>query len=206
MRRVTPLALILLGAAGAGMVTRVSMATDEPACEGDFPVPMEPVDYRQEFAAGTLLPDDISLDTHRIKLGMTPGALIAVFGKPTREIEAPERRSARQQCQYLLRLLQKHPTSMQMYTLVPLRLQNMAGVFRVSEWALPNVGTIKSFWYKQQQSGRELSYLYYFSPISIAPTNVERVKGEPNTLVRAGPPRMEWNIDKNRVSIEENRR
>ena len=204
MRRVTPLVLILLGAAGAGMGTRVCIAADEPACGGDFPVPMEPVDYRQEFAAGTLLPDDISLDAHRIKLGMTPGALIVAFGKPTREIEAPERRSAQEQCQYLLRLLQKHPTSMQMYTLVPLRLRNMSGVFRVSEWALPNIGTIRSFWYLPQ-TGREVSYLYYFSPVPIAPTKVERLKGEHLTFVRAGPPRMEWNVERNRVSMAENR-
>jgi hypothetical protein len=94
---------------------------------------------------------------------------------------------------------------MHLYKLVALRLENMSGVFRISEWELPNVGTIKSFWFKPQPSGRELSYLYYFSPISIAPSDVERVKGEPYTLVRAGPPRVEWNIEKNRVSIAENR-
>jgi hypothetical protein len=201
VQQLTPLALILVGA--AGLVTRVCVAAGEPACGGDFPAPMEQVDYRQEFAAGTLLPDDISLNAQRIKLGMTPGALIAVLGEPTREIEAPERRSAREQCQYLLRLLQKHPTSMQMYALVPLRLRNMSGVFRVSEWELPNIGTIKSFWYKAEQSGRELSYLYYFSPVSIALTKVERLNGEHLTLVRAGPPRVEWNIERNRVSIAE---
>jgi hypothetical protein len=94
---------------------------------------------------------------------------------------------------------------MHLYKLVALRLQNMAGVFRVSEWELPNIGTIKSFWYKPPGSGRELSYLYYFSTLPIAPTNIELVKGEPYTLLRTGPPRMEWNIKKNRVSIAENR-
>jgi hypothetical protein len=202
VRPLALLALVLFGA--AGIVTRVCVAAGEPECQGDYPVSVHEVDYRGEFAGGTLLPDEISLNAHTVRLRMTPGALVAVLGEPTRETAAPESRSALEQCQFLLRLLQEHRTWMHLYKLVALRLQNMAGVFRVSEWELPNVGTIKSFWYKPQQSGRELSYLYYFSPISIAPTNVERVKGEPYTLVRAGPPRMEWNIEKNRVSIAEN--
>ena len=199
MRRVASLALMLFGA--AGMVTDISAASDEPTCRKDYPVPTKPVDYRQEFAGGSLLPSEISLNAHIIKLGMSPGALISVLGEPTREFAA-ERRSAPEQCEYLVRLLQEHPTSMHLYKLAALRLKNLAGEFRVSEWELPNIGTIKSFWYAPGRAGRESSYLYYFSPIAMARDKVESLNGQENTLLRSGPPRIEWNIEKNRLSIE----
>jgi len=196
------LALMLLGS--TEMVTGGCLAADDPACGKDYPVPTKPVDYRQEFAGGSLLPSEIVLKAHVIKLGMTPGALVAVLGEPTRQLAA-ESRSVPEQCEYLLQLLQEHPTSMHLYKLAALRLKYLAGEFRVSEWALPDVGTIKSFWYSPDHAGRELSYLYYFAPIAIAPGKVERLKGENNTLLRAGPPRMEWNIQSNRLSIENQR-
>jgi hypothetical protein len=199
VQRFAPLALTLFGA--AGMIAGVSVAADDPSCRKDYPVPTKPVDYRQEFAGGSLLPSEISLNAHVIKLGMTPVALKAVLGEPTRESPS-ERRSSQEQCEYLVRLLQEHPTSMHLYKLAPLRLKSLAGAFRISEWELPSIGTIKSFWYTPEQAGRESSYLYYFLPIAIASTEVERLKGEDNTLLRAGPPRIEWNIETNRLSIE----
>jgi hypothetical protein len=170
-------------------------------CWRDYPIPTDAVNYEKAFVSGTLAPDLILFKGKALKPSMTESSLNGILGSTPAVIEDWRKRTVQEQCEYLLEVLREHPNSMHLYKLGELKLKKMSGLFRVSEWRLPDVGTLRAFFHKPSAEAAESSYLYHQTLLPVPPDNVKRKKGTSYVLTRPGAAGVEWNINLNRISI-----
>jgi hypothetical protein len=169
------------------------------ACWKDYPIPTKPVDYRQEFAAGTLLPDMIVVDGRIIERGMSTEQLTAILGIPAHSTVA-QQRTANEQCEYLFKMLEDRPTSMHLYKLSVLGLERLSGFFGTLTWELTDIGTIRAFWRAESALSSQIVYMYHISPVPIVSSQA-RIMMNGTVLSRVGQPRVDWDIERNQVTI-----
>ena len=139
----------------------------ETLCWRDYPIPTASVNYEKAFASETLVPDRILVNGKVLKLGMTESNINGILGLSSTVVEDWQQRTDQEQCEYLLELLRKHPNSMHLYKLGELKWKKMSGLFRVSEWQLSDVGTLRAFFYKPSAAESETAYLYYSNPLQL---------------------------------------
>jgi hypothetical protein len=170
-------------------------------CWRDYPIPTVAVNYERAFASETLVPDRIQTNGKVIKPGMTEREINNILGKASAVAEEQRQRSENEQCEYLLALLGQHPDSMHLYKLGELKWQKMAGYFRVSEWSLQSIGTLRIFFFKPSEGASEISYLHHLTLIPVPLDDVRRKKGHGYILTRRGSLPVEWNVENNTVRI-----
>jgi len=90
---------------------------------------------------------------------------------------------------------------MHLYKLADLKSKKMSGGFRVAEWQLPGVGTLRGFFWRQSDSAKDSAYLFYLNLLPTTETNVQRKQGGGYVLIRSGTPQIEWDVRANRVSV-----
>jgi hypothetical protein len=176
-------------------------AEPETLCWRDYPIPTAPVNYEKAFVSETLVPDRILVNGKLVKPGMTESNLNDILSMTSTVVEDWRQRTDQEQCEYLLEVLRKHPNSMHLYKLGELKWKKMSGLFRVSEWQLPDVGTLRVFFYKPSALKAGVSYLYHLTLTPMPVDKVQRKKGQGYVLIRVGASKIEWNIETNRISI-----
>jgi hypothetical protein len=176
-------------------------AEPETPCWRDYPIPTDAVNYEKTLLSETLAPDRILINGKIIRPGMTESHLNSVLGLSSTVLEEWQQRTDQDQCEYLLEILRKHPNSMHLYKLGELKWKKMSGFFRVSEWKLPNIATLRAFFYKPFSDAAESAYLYQLTLFRTPADEVKRKKGQDYVLVRKGWSDIEWNVEVNRVSI-----
>jgi len=176
-------------------------AQPKSLCWRDYPIPTASIDYQKAFAAETLAPDKIVVNGNVVDLGITEKSLEGILGLASTVAEDWQQRTDQQQCEYLLELLRKHPNSMHLYELGALKLKRMSGQFRVSEWQIPDVGTLRAFFHKPSAAQSEASYLYHLALLPTSLDKVVRKKDRGYVLIRRGPPEIRWDVRTNRISI-----
>jgi hypothetical protein len=181
-------------------LNQASTLSKSGECWRDYAFPAPSVNYERAFALETLAPELIALDSRVVKAGMAEKELNEILGVVPSTVENAGRRTEQEQCEYLSGLLRDHPNSMHLYVLGALKLKKMSGSFRVSEWQIPAVGTLRVFFHNDGVRP-ETSYLFHLTLLPTPPETVTRNKGRGYVLVRIGPPRIEWDVDTNRVSI-----
>src|SRR5262245_37920782 len=152
-------------------------AEPETLCWRDYPIPTASVNYEEALASQTLVPERILVHGKVLKPGMTESNLNAILGLTSTVVEDWRRRTDQEQCEYLLEVLRKHPNSMHLYKLGELKWKKMSGLFRVSEWQLPDVGTLRAFFYKPSAFETDTSYLYHLTLLPTPLDKVQRKKG-----------------------------
>ena len=170
-------------------------------CERDYPIPLVPTNYAQLFASETLAPNVLTVNGKLLNSGAPEKVIETVLGTNPTVSEDWQSRSDQQQCEYLLGILRENPNSMHLYKLADLKSKKMAGLFRASEWQLQGIGTLRAFFHKSSATGAEASYLYHVTLLRTAPAQIHRKKGGGYVLVREGPPKIEWDVQRNRISI-----
>jgi hypothetical protein len=170
-------------------------------CWRDYPIPTPSVNNERAFAAETLAPDPITIDGKAMTAGMAEKAIDGVLGVASTAVEDWQQRSDQEQCEYLLEVLRRHANSMHLYRLGDIKHKKMSGLFRVAEWKLPGVGTLRAFLHKASVGEAEKAYLYHLTLLPVPLDKVQRRKGKGYVLTRPGPPKIEWNVEANRVSI-----
>jgi hypothetical protein len=194
--------------AGFGLLA-LTLTLDQPAlssepetlCWRDYPIPTTSVNYEKAFVSETLAPDRILVNGKVVKPGMTESTLNGTLGLPSTVVEDWRQRTAQEQCEYLLELLRNHPNSMHLYKLGELKWKKMSGLFRVSEWQLPDIGTLRAFFYKPSALKSETSYLYHLTLLPTSVEKVQRKKGQNYVLIRIGASKIEWDVQTNRIVI-----
>jgi len=187
--------LVLASARPAAALDRSSL------CWRDYPIPTAAVNYEQAFAAETLAPDPITIDGKAITTGLAEKTIDSLLGGAASVVEGWRPRSDQEQCEYLLEVLRQHANSMHLYRLGDLKAKRMSGLFRAAEWQLPGAGTLRAFFHKASDAEPDRAYLFHLTLLPVALDKVQRRKGKSYVLTRPGVPRIEWNIETNRVSI-----
>ena len=194
--------------AGLGLVVLVlasarPAAALEPAslCWRDYPIPTPAVNYEKAFASETLAPGTITVNGKSVTTGIAEKAIDGLLGLAATVVEDWQHRSEQEQCDYLLDVLRQHANTMHLYTLGDIKLKKLSGLFHVADWTLPGVGTLRAFFHKASAAEPEKAYLYHLTLLSVPLDRVQRKKGKGYVLTRPGPPRVEWNIESNRVAI-----
>jgi hypothetical protein len=181
---------------------RPAAALDPPSlCWRDYPIPTPAVNYEKAFAAETLAPDTITVNGKPVTIGIAEKAIDGVLGVPATVVEDWQHRNEQEQCDYLLDVLRRHANTMHLYTLGDIKLKKLSGLFRVAEWQLPGVGTLRAFLHKSSATEPEKAYLYHLTLLPVPVDKVQRKKGKGTILTKPGAPRIEWNIETNRISI-----
>jgi len=192
------LGLVVLVLASA----RPAAALEPPSlCWRDYPIPTPAVNYEKAFASETLAPGTITVNGKSVTTGIAEKAIDGYLGRAATVVEDWQQRSEQEQCDYLLDVLRRHPNTMHLYTLGDIKLKKLTGLFRVAEWQLPGVGTLRAFLHKSSAAEPDAAYLYHLTLLAVPLDQVQRKKGKGYVLTRPGPPRIEWNIESNRISI-----
>jgi hypothetical protein len=181
---------------------RPAAALDPAAlCWRDYPIPTPSVNYERAFAAETLAPDPITIDGKTVSTGMAEKTIDGLLGAAATAVEDWQQRSDQEQCDYLLEVLRRHANSMHLYKLGAIKHKRMSGLFRVAEWKLPGVGTLRAFLHKASAAGPDKAYLYHLTLVPVALDNVQRKRGKGTVLTKPGTPTVEWNVEANRIAI-----
>jgi hypothetical protein len=184
------------------MLGQPAMPSDsQTLCWHDYPIPAASVNYEKALASETLVPDRISVNGKVVNLGITENNLNSILGLTSTVVEDWRHRTDQQQCEHLLELLHKHPDSMHLYKLGQLKWKKMSGLFRVSEWQIPDAGTLRAFFYKPSADKSETSYLYHLTLLPTSLDKIQRKKGKGYLLIRIGASKIEWDVQTNRISI-----
>jgi hypothetical protein len=191
------LAFVLFALAGAGPASALDPAS---LCWRDYPIPTPSVNYEKAFAAETLAPDPIVINGKAITTGMAEKTIDNILGMAATVMQDWEQRDDQAQCDYLLDLLREHANSMHLYKLGNIKVKKMSGLFRVVEWQLPSVGTLRAFFHKSSAAEPEKAYLLHLALVPVALDKVQR-RNQGAVLTRPGSPRIEWNTEANRVRI-----
>lgn len=170
-------------------------------CWRDYPISTASVDYKKAFASETLVPVRILVNSQVVRLGMTESDLNNTLRLTSTVVEDWQQRTDQEQCEYLLEVLRKHPNSMHLYTLGELKWKKMSGLFRVSEWRIPDVGILRAFFNKPSAFDIERSYLYHLVLLPTSLEKVQRKKGRSYVLSRIGTSKVEWDIQTNHILI-----
>jgi hypothetical protein len=191
------LALVLL------VLTSARLAALEPGslCWRDYPIPTPGVNYEKAFASETLAPGTITVNGKPVTTGIAEKTIDGLLGVASTAVEDWQQRSEQEQCEYLLEVLRRHANTMHLYTLGDIKLKKLSGLFRVAEWTLPGVGTLRAFLHKPSAAESGKAYLYHLTLLPVAVDKVQRKKGKGYVLTKPGSPRIEWDIQTNRVSI-----
>ena len=136
-----------------------------------------------------------------MKPGVMESNLNGTLDLTSTVVEDWRQRTAQEQCEYLLELLRNHPNSIHLYKLGELKWKKMSGLFRVSEWQLPDIGTLRAFFYKPSAFKSETSYLYHLTLLPTSLEKVQRKKGQNYVLIRIGASKIEWDVQTNRIVI-----
>lgn len=190
-----------LFAVGLSCAAPAVAAEPGAACWRDYPIPTTAVNYERTFASGTLAPERIVFHGKFIRPGMSQRQIDRILGTEARVAEDWHERTSQAQCEYLLTVLRDHPDSMHLYKLGELKWKKMSGAFRVDEWRIPGVGSLRAFVHRSSARDADASYLYHLTFEASPPDAVQRKKGRRNVLVRLGAPRIEWDIDTNQVVV-----
>ena len=159
------------------------------------------VDYRRALASGTLAPKRVVIRGRTVSTGLSEAALGRVLGPEFRVAENWSKRDAEQQCDYLRKLGLSNNNSMHYYILEEQNRRRLSGSFRVCEWTLTGVGTLRAFVHRPADSAVAHAYLLHLVMSPVPGETASYVKGPPVRLVRAGPPRVEWDVERNLVAI-----
>jgi hypothetical protein len=194
--------------AGLGLVMLV-LASARPAlslepeslCWRDYPIPVTAVNYEKAFASETLAPDPISINGKVVTTGIAEKTLDGLLGVASTVVEDWQQRSDQEQCEYLLEVLRQHANTMHLYKLGVIKVKKMSGLFRVVQWELPGVGTLRAFLHKPSAAEPEAAYLYHLTLLPVPLDKVQRRKGKGYVLTKPGAPKIEWNTETNRLSI-----
>jgi hypothetical protein len=182
---------------------RTSLGADrESGCwRGDYPVTLAALSYEKAFASDTLAPGSLVVKGRLVNTGGSEKAIATILGARPDSSSEWVSRTSDQQCEYLVGLLGEHPNPMHFYKLGDLNDRKMSGQFRVSEWKLEGVGTLRAYFHKASDSSPEQSYLYHLALVRVGSDEVHRKQGGGYVLFRNGPPRIEWDVDRNRIVI-----
>jgi hypothetical protein len=132
---------------------------------------------------------------------MAEKAIDGLLGAASTVVEDWQQRSEQEQCEYLLEVLRRHANTMHLYTLGDIKHKRMSGLFRVAEWRLPGVGTLRTFLHKSSAAEPGKAYLYHLALLPVSLDKVQRKKGKGYVLTKPGTPKIEWDTQTNRISI-----
>ena len=205
IRRLNAVAVAVVAVMFGGVV-------QAPAAKDSTLVPIEQIpqlsesydltDYREVFANGTLFPDRVSWDSVSVRTGGTEASLAVCLPDSSEFSKSEEARTREQQWQFLRGLLHHNYTSMHYYILVPIcYYQQLAGRFKSYEWKLTGVGTIRVHLHASAEAEVFHVWLIELAMDSTGLENVRYAHPPDMVLVRDGEPRVEWDVDKNRVTI-----
>ena len=159
------------------------------------------LDYRQALATETLLPQRVIVDGRTVSTGLSEAALERSLGTRYRVIEDWAARDAEQQCACLRSVGLSNSNSMYHYILEDRNVRRLSGSFRVCGWEIPGVGELRAFLHKPADSAVAHAYLLQLAMTPVAESTVSYARGSALRLIRSGPPRVEWDIPRNRVMI-----
>ena len=165
-------------------------------------IPVTNVDYRREFAAGTLMPDRVVLGDHTIRTGQSEPSILDALGFDYREVESPTWRSQLRDAEFIGDLMVAHPVTMHFYILADLQVNSAEGWFKVLEWTFPRWGTLRVYFSASTESGPFKVRLFEVEPNSLGLEDITWAGGEHLRLSRAGSPAMLWDIDQNSLTIK----
>src|SRR5512147_349483 len=161
--------LVLVLASG-----RPAMSLDPASsCWRDYPIPTASVNYEQAFAAETLAPDSITINGKAVTTGMAKKTIEGLLGGAAIVVEDWRPRSDQEQCEYLLEVLRQHANSMHLYRLGDIKVKRMSGLFRVAEWQLADVGTLRAFFHKASDADPDRAYLFH---LTLRPIALDKVQ------------------------------
>ncbi|CAD6561234.1 hypothetical protein LMG28727_07368 [Paraburkholderia kirstenboschensis] len=193
--------LTCLFAVLCALASRATAAEPSSLCWRDFPIAATAMHYELALATGPIVPDSVLIRGKLIRLGAAESRIADTLGQGATVVEDWQPRDVQQQCEYLLELLRLHPDSMHLYKLGELKMRKMSGWFRVLEWRLDRIGTLRAYTYRPAGARLDATYLYQFTLLSAAPGEIRRKPGGAYIMIKPRPPRIEWNIDTNRLSI-----
>ena len=149
------------------------------------------VNYRRALASETLAPKRATIGGRTFSTGQTDAILERALGPKYDVAEDWSERDAEHQCEYLRSLGASNSNSMHYYILEEQNRRRLAGWFRVCQWKLPGVGTLRAFLHRRASSGPAEVYLLQLVVSPIPEREVSYSKGSSLRVVRAGPPRVE---------------
>ena len=159
------------------------------------------VNYRRALASETLAPKRATIGGRTFSTGQTDAILERALGPKCDVAEDWSERDAEHQCEYLRSLGASNSNSMHYYILEEQNRRHLAGWFRVCQWKLPGVGTLRAFLHRRASSGPAEVYLLQLVVSPIPEREVSYSKGSSLRVVRAGPPRVEWDVQRNFITI-----
>ena len=167
-----------------------------------LPESFDLADYKQLFAGGTLLPDRVTWDTISIRVGMSETGLKSCLPDSGRFEMSTQARTRREQWAILREILAHANYSMHYYILAGIYYdQQLSGWFREYRWTLDGVGDLTVHLHSEDPDG---GYRVWLIQLPLVPTGVENLTYQPPpglVLVRSGDRPVEWNIDRNSLTL-----
>lgn len=196
--RATAYCLALFGYLDAS----IAQTSADRLCWKDFPIPTTAVDYKRALAEQTLNPQQILVDGQILKPGQSEAQVSRLLRTAPTHSADWEERTEQDQCEFLLTLLRAHPNSMHLYGLGDLKQRRMSGQFRTAEWQIMGVGRLSAYLHRRATTDPDQTYLFHLKLDPARADAVQQVRGRATVLIRPGPPRVQWDVDLNRVTID----
>lgn len=162
----------------------------------------ELVNYKQVFAAGTLMPDKVGWDTVVIRTGLSEAKLVGYLPECRESLETKEQRTRQQQWQFIQELLFSSNFSMNYYILSPIYYdQQLYGWFKQCERRIDGVGNLRVYLHAEKPQDNYRIWLLELVLEPVAQEKVEYKQGPGLVLERTGKTKLEWDVDSNCVTI-----
>jgi len=190
---------LLVGAAApaaAAPAAPAPAAAAGPSCfTGDYPkLQLPKLDYRKAFAGSAIAPARILVGGRALTAGLSVAQIDAVLGGRSSVVSGWQPRGLEEQCRYTLEVLRRAPHSMNVYRWMDLRKRRLAGEFQIRVWRLGKLGSVRVFLHRRAGWDAARAWLFHvlLTPVPVASVPYRYKPGL--HLVREGPPRIEWNL------------
>jgi len=161
-------------------------------------------DYKQTLASGVLLPDRIDWNDRSIRIGSSENALWDIIPDTLEYEKDYSLRTREQQWQYLRELLTANNYSMHYYILADIYYdKQLTGEFCTYTWRIDGIGQLRVHLHNKVRTQNHYKiWLLELVMDSVSLQDVDYTNSQDLTVIRSGEPAIEWNVSKNRLTID----